>query len=343
MARTQLDVPAVVASIKGGAVPTGLRPTPAVQHGRIGRQPSPKEIADVLGVDQQRLESLMASQPAPVRRPVPVPDPVLQARFHESLILNRAAGAIRALPLAPPTTVTLEAPIVIWQTQPHIQSDVFIDAQYTPGDAGLLFRVEDVQPGPNYRSFVFFYIWENTTEYYAVVNVSTSLFLTGSCAAYSNTGFFSGDLSTVDIDCSLGLIRNGGWGNDPVTNMPADGTPYPTYPQTTTWASIASLYAQGGGLFGDPGDQQQQFSMTPFDLSYLNMVVPGGASVLFEVTISESDSVSSFELSNLAEMNFADKGNRVACPGVVLEILTPVGEAVTGLTASGHLVTKSLA
>lgn len=74
----------------------------------------------------------------------------------------------------------------------------------------------------------------------------------------------------------------------------------------------------------------------------MNMVVPGGASILFEVTVSELDGVSSFELSNLAELNFADKGNRVTCPGVDLEILTPVGEGVTGFTESGHLITQAL-
>lgn len=209
MARTQLDVSAIVASIKDGSAPTGLRPTPAVQHGRIGRQPSPKEVADVLGVDQQRLEALMASRPAPVRRPIPVANPAVLASYKESLVWRRAANAIRALPLAPPTTVTLDTPIVIWQTEPHVQSDVFIDAQYTPGDAALLFRVEDVEPDANYRSFVFFYFWENPSEYYAVVNVSTSLVFTGFCGAYSNTGFFSGDLSQVSMEGSLVLIRNG--------------------------------------------------------------------------------------------------------------------------------------
>lgn len=341
MARTQLDVPAIVASIKDGSAPTP-RSRAAVRSHRSGRQqPTAQEFAEALGVDPQRVESLLKSRPAPVRPPIPAPDPAAQAAYQESLILRRAANAIRALPLAPSTTVTLDKPIVIWQTQPHIETDVFIGAEYTPGDAGLLFNVEDVQDA-HFRTFVFYYLWENPSEFYAVVNVSTSLLFTGVCTATSNTGFFSGDTSTVDMTCFLSLIRNGGWPNDPGSSTTADGTPYPGY-ASTAFASVVGLDAVGGGLFGDPGFQQQEFSVTPFDLSFPQMVIPGGASVLFEVSVQESDSVSSFEISNSAQLDFATRGRRVACPGVDLEILTPVGVGVTGFNSEGHLVTQPLA
>ena len=342
MVRTPVDVPAIVASIKDGSSPTAMRSRSAVQLARTGRrQPTVTEVADALGVDQQRIESFLKSQVQPVRPPIPVPDPAIQASYQESLILRRAASAIQALPLAPPTVVTLDKPIVIWETQPHIESNVFIDAEYTPGDAGLRFMVDDAQDSHS-RTFIFYYLWQNPSEFYAVVNVSTSLLFTGVCTATSNTGFFSGDLSTISMGCSLGLIRNGGWGVDPISNTPANGTPYPGYQQTLN-APITSLSAQGGGLFGDPGFAQQEFALTPFDLSFVNMVIPGGASTLFEVTVSESDSVSSFEISNSAELDFATGGNRVACPGVELQILTPVGQGVTGFTASGQLITEALA
>jgi hypothetical protein len=305
MDRTPLDVPSIVASIKDGKAPTALRPRPAVQRGRIER------------------------------KPFPVADPAAQAAYQESLILRRAAKAIRALPLAPSTTITLADPLLIWQTMPALEP-VFIGAEYTPGDAGLLIRVEDVGPAHNYYRFVFYYIWENLSEYYAVVNVSTSLVLTGTAAASTNAGILTSDFAVAELSCYLDLIRNGGWGIDPITNTPADGTEYPAFQQTMS-SFMASLNAQFAIT-----SVQEDFSVQPFDLSFVDMVVPGGASVLFGVTLSVSDSISAPE-SNMAEFDFATGGNRIACPGIDLEILTPVGDGVTGLTPTGQLVTQPLA
>jgi hypothetical protein len=277
-----------------------------------------------------------SSPTAQRRTPKLQPDPAAEESHHESLILRRAANAIQALPLAPSGFVSVDTPILIWEVGPHYGPHVFADGEYTPGDAGLRFNVEDRENA--FRTFAFYYIWENPSEFFAVVNVATSLLFTGVCTARSATGFFTGE-SSLFFSCGIEFIRNSGWGNDPITNNPTDGTVYPAF-AATTFATVANLTASD--IFEGSGFLQREFSGTPFDLSYQQMVVPGGASVLFEVMVQVLDTVSSAETANSTSLDFATGDNRVACPGIELEILTPEALGVTGLTLSGDLVTQPL-
>lgn len=220
-----------------------------------------------------------------------------------------------------PQSLTLARPILIWQTRPHVQ-DVFVDARYLDGGSFAKIRISDVQEGSQNREFVFYYLWANPSGAYAVVNVSTTLALTGNCSLSANKGFFSGDHTHFDAAVQLVLFRNGGWGTDPATGVSLDQSVYPGY-ATTLYSFITSLDAEGGGILGDFGSAGQTFSHAAQSLAYPQMVIPGGASVLFMVTLRINTSVSDFEISNAVDADFATGANQVGSPGLALEILTP--------------------
>lgn len=222
-----------------------------------------------------------------------------------------------------PTTTTLTKPIVIWQTQPHPQLNIFLEWEIIDDGSFVRVNIADVAAGTQNRAFVFYYLWSNPSAGYAVVNVSTSLILNGVCDLGANTGFFSGDHTHLDSSAQLMLWRNGGWGTDPATGVSLDQSYYPGYAQTL-YSPIVSLDAQGGGLFGDPGSAGKTFLQEDFPLSYPQMVVPGYASVMFMVTWLVNTSVSDFEISDWVYGDFGTKDRRVVSPGVTLEVLTPV-------------------
>ena len=222
-----------------------------------------------------------------------------------------------------PQVVTLSKPILIWQTKPHVQLDVLLDSQLVDGGSFARIQMDDVQEGTQNRAFVFYYLWVNPSGGYAVVDVATTLTLTGSCTLSANKGFLSGDHTHLDAAATLVLWRNGGWGIDPQTGLSLDQSVYPGY-ASTLYAAIANLDAEGGSIIGDFGSAEKTFADTPVDLSYPQMVVPGGASVLFMVTLAVNTSVSAFEISNSVEADFATGNNRIVSPGLTFQVLTPI-------------------
>ena len=222
-----------------------------------------------------------------------------------------------------PQLVTLSKPILIWQTKPHVQLYVLLDSELVDGGSFARIQIADVQEATQNRAFVFYYLWVNPSGGYAVVNVATTLTLTGKCTLSANKGFFSGDHTHLDAAATLVLWRNGGWGVDPQTGVSLDQSVYPGY-ASTLYAAIANLDADGGSILGDFGSAEQSFADTPVDLAYPQMVVPGGASVLFMVTLAVNTSVSAFEISNSVDADFATGNNRIASPGLTLQVLTPL-------------------
>ncbi|TAM68924.1 MAG: hypothetical protein EPN48_09540 [Microbacteriaceae bacterium] len=225
-----------------------------------------------------------------------------------------------------PMVVTLPEPILIWQTKPHVQLDVLVESELVDFGSFARIQIVDTAATTQNRAFVFYYLWVNPSQAYAVVNVASVMILTGKCVLSANKGFFSGDHTHLDAAASLVLWRNGGWGADPQTGVSLDQSIYPGY-ASTLYVPIADLDANGGGIFGDFGSAEQNFPGTSFELSFPQMVVPGGASVLFMVTLTINTSVSDFEISNEVDADFATGGNRIISPGLTLEILTPVADS----------------
>lgn len=121
------------------------------------------------------------------------------------------------------------------------------------------------------------------------------------------------------------MIRWSGWGNDSVTGQALDYTPYP---QTEGWLPVSSLYAQGGDFFGSFATDQQIFTgYRPSDWFFPQantIVVPAGASVMFEVTVTASyDFESGSGGGDLVALDFSNAGGSVICEYLDLTLLTP--------------------
>jgi hypothetical protein len=160
------------------------------------------------------------------------------------------------------------------------------------------------------------------------VDVDSSLFLNGNCSVSAAPGFLSGDVAYLNMNAGLGLIQWIGWGTDPHTGASNDQTFDPN-PQPTQFQTVTDLKASGGHIFDGADFHSQLFSLQPFPLSRDMFMVPGNASVIFQVGLTVQYSFAGGPLEgggNLGDnvtVDFSTNGNAVVCPLVELDIMTP--------------------
>ncbi len=235
------------------------------------------------------------------------------------------------------TITTLEEPFLIWEL-PHPDLSIWYDTNYGDYNSSVQFIVNKSE-GAGSTEFVFYFFWQNDADGYQVLNAETALHFQGYCEATAASGFFSGDQTTASISADLNVIRWIGW-TDPTTGQSVDFTPYP---QTGGYLPVVSLDAQGGDIFGNDGDDQKIFTGTqPTDWFYpqVNLiVVPGGASVMFEVTVTVSyDLHGGSDPDDMVFLDFRDvstdypfgfnhAGDAVTCEWLALTLLSPVSSA----------------
>ena len=230
-----------------------------------------------------------------------------------------------------PSIVSLDKPFLIWQL-PNPQLNIFIDSQVHSMNSFVRVRVDD-PTASNSTRFVFFFLWSNNTDSFAVLNIRSSLIVNGGCSVQAKSGIFSGAVETLDINASLAIIRWFGWGTDPVTDTSNDQTAHPDS-QATHRQTIASLRAEGGHIFQSASFKSQSFSFEPFALSHRQLVVPNRASVVFHVSLELSyDPEDGLDLENNIDVDFSERGNAVFCPNLEIEVLTPL----SGLAATQTL------
>lgn len=243
------------------------------------------------------------------------------AAFRQGVESRRKAFDLLAVPFAP-YNIILDKPVLVMET-PHTELDKFIDWHTSPLDNWIKVKV-DTNAGSDSTQFGFYFMWQNESDAYAVVNVSTSLILNGATQVVAAQGFFSGDTASLYSSAYLSLLRWSGWGTDPVTGNSIDGTVEPYY-QQTQYQSIESMQVQGGGLFGDVGEDSKSFAYTPFDLGYNVFAIPGGAVAIFEVALSlEYGFADGGNISDSVFFDFANEKNNysIQCPFVQLQVLT---------------------
>jgi hypothetical protein len=247
-----------------------------------------------------------------------------QIGFRQSMDNRRAALQLLSSPFQS-TLLMLDQPFLIW-AYPKLDLDVLIAWEYLPGDSFIKLKGVDNPVANYYNQFVFDFFWSNDSEFAAVINVATSLVFTGGCEIDSAAGFFSGDHNTLGLYANLDILRYNGWGTDPVTGQSLDQTPLPNA-QPTQGQQVVYLDVTGGGLFAGEKTKGQLFDFQSFDLSRDLIAVPAGASLLFTAAVNLSYSMSDpLNISDSVFFDFADDtlGRQIVCPGLTLEILTPV-------------------
>jgi hypothetical protein len=249
--------------------------------------------------------------------------------FHSAMAARLKALGLLATPFTS-TLVNLDKPFLIWQL-PRPELNIFIDSHIEPMNNSVNVLVNTIT-GSDSTRFVFFFLWRNESDFFAVANVNSSLIVNGGCSVQAVPGIFSGDKATLSLASSLTLMRWSGWGTDPITGQNADQTPDPNFQQTQR-QQISYLEVQGGHIFESAPFKSQSFSFQPFPLSHSLFVVPGQAVVVFEVALElyyAFDGGGDIQDSIIAD--FSSHGGSIICPNVELEILTPLPNATLALS-----------
>jgi hypothetical protein len=153
----------------------------------------------------------------------------------------------------------------------------------------------------------FYFLWENPSDKFAVLNVDGYLVSNGHCTAHIDGGFFAGDRSSsISIDQHLSLLE---WWNQP-----------PTQPlqQTDQSLNILNLYASAMDMF-DSGETKSANVFRGCDLRFNLFLVPPNKVVVFEVTSSISYNLTD---DGYIQVDFDSGDFEVMCPEVLLAILT---------------------
>jgi hypothetical protein len=161
--------------------------------------------------------------------------------------------------------------------------------------------------------FDYWFLWENESDYAAVVNVTSSLVFTGHCSVSAAQGIISGDTTSLDIRAKLTLWE---WWESPQIPISYEGSQN---------QQVLDLHVQGGHIFQSGRSKSKDLSFVKFDLSYNDMFfIPARETAVFTVTFDVSYSTDDYlNLENDVTADFASDPNfRVICPGVQLEVLT---------------------
>lgn len=338
MAVEKAELKRIIALIKSGKIPTdqgSANSRPQVTFSK--RRAAAAMVDSVLektGLDGSKFRKLIAEDKSALRADFAKTRAAAAknmrastAGFRSAMTARLQAAKLLSAPFLP-TIVLLDKPFLIWQL-PNPQLAIFIDSKVESMNSSVRVRVNDPTEFNSTR-FVFFFLWSNETDSFAVVNVRSSLIVNGGCSVQAKSGIFSGAVETLNVNASLAIIRWFGWGTDPVTGTSNDQTTHPDF-QPTHRQTIASLRAEGGHIFQGASFKSQSFSFEQFALSHRQLVVPNRASVVFQVSLELSyDPEDGLDLENNIDVDFSERGSAVFCPNLEVEVLTPL----SGLTAN---------
>jgi hypothetical protein len=273
------------------------------------------KIDKLLAQDQKEMRGLFAKENAAAAKHFSA----AQAEYRQAMATRMKVSELLATPFTS-TLITLDKPFLIWQL-PHPELDIFIDQHIEPNNSWIKLLI-DTNAGSDYTQFLFYFLWENESDFFAVVNASSLLVVNGACEVMAAPGIFSGDTADFNMNASLTTMRWSGWGTNPATGHSNDQTAYPDY-QQSQYQTITSLHAEGGHIFGDAGIENEGFSFQPFNLSEDFILVPGRAVTLFEVALYVSYGFDDGgNISDLVSADFSNNGRAIFCPFVQLELLT---------------------
>jgi hypothetical protein len=205
-----------------------------------------------------------------------------------------------------PTLITLDKPFLIWAS-PH--SNILYDSHIEPYNSWAKINITSTASRQDKLSFYF--LWENPSDYYAGINVSTSLALNGHCSAFANG--------------SISYLWHVG-GNTSSLYIQADFNPWQWWDQPPTLIhpgtkSVLSLVANAGFL----DDTEAQSVSGVFDLSSNMLAIPPKGVMVFEVALSISCAIDDGNI----DVNFNDSNFEIVCPSVAISLLTsPLTAAV---------------
>jgi hypothetical protein len=271
------------------------------------------------GVDIEKLDRMLADEQGEQRRRLEAQTaeaakhlPAAHAAFRHA-VDNRHRSLERLAALVPPPAswfVDL-TPFIIFEKRFRY----LVDSHMEPMNSWVKCNVTARQGGTNAddAEFDYWFLWENESDFAAVVNVTSSLVFTGHCSVSAAQGIFSGQQTSLDIRAKLTLWE---WWESPQVPISHEGSQN---------QQVLDLSVQGGHIFQSGRTKQRDFSFEKFDLGYDDMFfIPARATAVFTVSFDVQYSTEDFlNLENDVTADFATDPNfGVICPGLQLEVLT---------------------
>lgn len=222
---------------------------------------------------------------------------------------SKALEIINFLPLLPSTIITLDEASQIWATPVGMLTDTHIEANNNWAKFAFVEQNDDYDTA--YVRFYFF--WQNTSGYLAVLNATTDLAAQGIVQANATPGLLSGGHCSVTLDATLKVFLGG-------TNISYQGT------QTVV---IDTISVNGGSEFLMEGDNFASHNVSGAlnPLSVSDVQVEAGEMVLFEVALAATYLVGDGSIT----LDFSYGDYLAMCPGLTIELLTapPMVNVVT--------------
>lgn len=262
------------------------------------------------GFDQESFERLRAQSDAELLR-------VHEAAHTEAIknsgrasaeILSQLASrrkAFETFTSPKPFFETIDSPFLIWASPTNMLSDSQIEPWKSRAKFG--FRSEADQ---GFREVSFYYLWQNPSDRFAVVNVDGYLILNGFCRAHQSGGYFPGNRTTsISIGGAMSLFE---WWNQPPTQP---------LPQNDQSLRLFVLKTNAGQGFGGDSSTVSQHVFRGCDLRYTLFLVPPFGVTVIEVTAQISHS-SGQDGSHNVLVDFESGDFNAISPFVLIATLT---------------------
>jgi hypothetical protein len=224
----------------------------------------------------------------------------------------KAYGTLANLPASPFLTI-IDRPFLIWAKP---RSNIIWDSHIGTGDSWAKIKAvgETGDKIWGNDTLSFYFLWDNPTPYYAVIDAATFITFNGFARAYADGSFWGGidpsysHYSYLSMWTGLTLWQ---WSDNPPT------------PSGTPIQYIASLTANAGFF----EDTQTAAISGSSDHSYTHYVVNPNGVIVFEVSLAMSYSI--YDGHTLSD--FSDGSYEVSCPYMVVGLLStpPVGGMAT--------------
>jgi hypothetical protein len=214
---------------------------------------------------------------------------------------SKALENINVEPFLPPTIIQFEEAAQIWATPVGMLTDSGIEANYN----WAKFQLVERSDGYNVAYVRFYFFWQNTSDYLAVLNANTDLAAQGIVQANATPELFSGGFCSVRLDATLKVFF--------------EGEVY-SY-QGTQLVNIDSISVNGGSELWMDGNN---FASHTLDgalnpLSVSDIQVQAGQTVMFEVALAATYSIGDGSIT----LDFSYGDYLTMCPGLTIELLTP--------------------
>jgi hypothetical protein len=212
-----------------------------------------------------------------------------------------------------PTLITLDKPFLIWAS-PH--SNILYDSHIEALNSWAKINIASSTGRQDKLSFYF--LWDNPSDYYAGINVSTSLALNGHCSAFADGSIsylwdVGGTVTSVNLRADLNPWQ---WWNQP-----------PTLIRPST-ENVLSLVADAGFL----DDCEAQSVSGVLDLGSNMLAIPPKGVMVFEVALSIYCAIE----DGTIEVDFNDSNFEIACPSITISLLTSPSTATVNELISSH-------